>query len=181
MNAQRPDRRSRIADRIAARKKQMETRMRTLQDDMSHAADPGAMSEEDRATLDAFETVAAETARLLRAETEAVRNGEIATGVRNRERKTAVIETLEDLGPLVEPFMAQALTERETLKPALVELKEALTENAEVLLRTSAASAKVVEELRKIHDRRGLNDLYNRSGERLGGSSPARPRLDTEM
>lgn len=163
---------SRLGRRLAAREASINEKLE---------ANEPVHTDEDTQNFSDFEALVRQATHLLHEDTAAIKEGDISRVSELYPQKKAILDSLEDRVPAMEPFLSTLLEEREGLRPLLDDLQRASAENAALLLRISAATQTITQELARIRDRHGLSGLYEKSGRKIGASPAPQPRIDESM
>jgi len=139
------------------------------------------LTEEDEANIAAFTDKVGEAIALLNDEIAALAEGRFHVVSEMFEQKAAVLKWLELRMPLVEPFLSHEVAKARGLPDRLAELQRVVGEDSEMLQRMARAAGTIVHEIRKATERHGLNGLYGKTGQKLGGQEGGQMRIDREF
>jgi flagellar biosynthesis/type III secretory pathway chaperone len=139
------------------------------------------LTQEDEDNLDAFVETLKEAVQLLRTEVEAINNGQLSIVSELYERKAHLLKWLELKLPVVESFLPHEHAQSKNLHGHLEDLKQAATEDSELLSRMSTAAHAIVREIEKTNERNGLGGIYGKSGQKLGDVQDGELRIDREF
>lgn len=164
---------------IAARQFRMSARK--AQRDSGDQSDGVTATAGDIENIEAFAMKLTEATELLRKEIAAIKGGELHVVGELYEDKSAMLKWLELKMPLVEPFMNQQAALARKLPEKLGALREAVTEDSDLLARMASAAGTIVREIEKATQRHSLNGLYGKSGQKLSDQETGQMKIDREF
>ena len=131
-----------------------------------------ALTAEDRANVESFEQVLAQTLDILGTENEALVAGDIAAVAGLYEEKARLLKTLELHQPRIDPFLREGGEPVARLRDLIRDLSEQLQVNGRLLKGMAEASRAILGEVERARSHQSLRGLYDKSGQLRTTTAP---------
>lgn len=139
------------------------------------------LTEDDEANILGFGQIVDELTRLLLAENNALRQGDVGRVAEMFEGKQGLLKKLETRQPVVEPFLRESAEVTAQLRDKIRGLGDQLEQNGSLLSSMAEAAQSIRTEVARVRDRHSLKGMYDKSGQSRPAGG-ARPRqIDTKF
>lgn len=137
-----------------------------------------AMTERDIQNLADYKRCLTRLSRLLEEEIDTIRNRDLDAVDALVTRKAGIVQVLERLQPMIDPFFDAALEDDPLLRAQVVTLGELVQSDLTLLRRMADAAQTIAQEHARILERHSLNGLYEKSGRKIGASRKPAAKID---